>query len=370
MYLIILLLVILFAFLACYFSRRAPEKLTTSGSIVYTNANIGGIDTVIQTLTGDSDDVVVLLHLSPMNQTIWNPLFDYFQGLAAAGKKIPTLISYDLRGHGTAWTPVPSQYNDNDVNNTMWSFDDFAADLKQVYDLQVKSGKITLVGYGFGGSVAQEFALRYPKLVKELILLNAFVKPLPNDAERKEHLEYITDVLDQYPGIDYVPHDDKLVKRFLCTWFDIDNKSICPNNNTDKSDQSNTPAFNMAEMMLRQAPLATHLQADKLLMNIDFSRRWKNAKPDYGIRIVTGTRDTLTPSDMMARGYDVIRHVRPDVGFATIDGKHAFVLTKPNEVAHIICPQCSNSDTPVKGLLTPNHPPPTTRLPAPVLKNV
>ncbi|WP_243292308.1 alpha/beta hydrolase [Bacillus sp. FJAT-47783] len=72
------------------------------------------------------------------------------------------LLFYDLRGNGKSST--------NEQSFTMRALADDINDLLQ----QIGISEVFVCGYSNGGSIAQEFAIRYPKKVKGLILIGGF----------------------------------------------------------------------------------------------------------------------------------------------------------------------------------------------------
>lgn len=286
-------------------------------------------NSVIHTLQGTNDKYVILIHSSPLNQDMWMPLLQYFQTQSGS-----TLITYDLRGHGTAWEPVDSRYNNSDPNNVQWSFRLFADDLAKIIKGTIpEEKKVSLLGYGFGASVAQQYAIDNPDKIEELILLNAFIKNMP---VVKNHLEMLASYISKYPQLNYLTQSPQIYNEYLCLWFDINNINICPENNSDKADISNSYIYSLVKMMLREASAITHLQTDKMLVGNDFTEQWLNASIPYKIKIVTATRDPLVPTNEELTGYNIIKKVQPNAIFEVVDGKHGFGMSNIKQVASLI----------------------------------
>jgi pimeloyl-ACP methyl ester carboxylesterase len=96
---------------------------------------------------------LLFLHSSLLTSEMWNNQMEYFSG------KYQT-ITFDFCGHGKSEIPKGS-YSDYD-------------DLKAVIDKKNLT-KIILVGCSYGGSVALDFALKYPENVSRLILISPAV---------------------------------------------------------------------------------------------------------------------------------------------------------------------------------------------------
>ncbi|PJE76130.1 hypothetical protein COV04_01205 [Candidatus Uhrbacteria bacterium CG10_big_fil_rev_8_21_14_0_10_48_11] len=105
---------------------------------------------------------IILLHGLSSNHTTWCLVV-----VSLRAKHYNTLL-VDLRGHG---------YSDKTRRRHLYSFSRFSEDLNQV--VQVESvDNFILVGYSFGGFVALDYALRYPKSVRGLLLIStSYVNP-------------------------------------------------------------------------------------------------------------------------------------------------------------------------------------------------
>jgi len=100
---------------------------------------------------------IVFLHGLSANHTTWNNITERLSQL-----KYNTL-SIDLRGHG---------YSDKSKIKSLYKFEMFSEDIKLILQKE-KLDNIILVGYSFGGSLAIDFAVRNPDLLRGLILISA-----------------------------------------------------------------------------------------------------------------------------------------------------------------------------------------------------
>lgn len=110
-------------------------------------------------VTGEGEPLV-LIHGNFNDSRIWDYQMDYFTNYYK-------VIRYDLRGYGKSDTPISSFSH--------------CEDLKALFDsLKIKNA--TIIGSSYGGSVAVDFALQYPELVKALVLvapsINGYRYPL------------------------------------------------------------------------------------------------------------------------------------------------------------------------------------------------
>lgn len=101
----------------------------------------------------DGTLTIVLAHALGCDLHLWDALAD---SLAV----IHRVVSYDLRGHGLSDAP-PGPYSTADL----------ADDAARLIE-QLGYGPVIFVGLSLGGMLAQELALRHPKLVRGLVLAN------------------------------------------------------------------------------------------------------------------------------------------------------------------------------------------------------
>lgn len=99
----------------------------------------------------------VFLHGLSSNHTTW-----YFVPQTLKEMKFNCLAP-DLRGHG---------HSDKTRKKSLYKFSVLTEDLKQIIERENLSD-IILVGYSFGGFIALDYAIKYPDLVKGLILISA-----------------------------------------------------------------------------------------------------------------------------------------------------------------------------------------------------
>ena len=316
--------------------------------------DMGDHRTMIQSQRGDSGETVLLLHGSPMNLNMWQGLFQTMQRMSMSGVKTPNLIAYDIRGHGTAWVPVDKKFDDLDVSNFAWNIDTFANDAKKVYDLVIGSGKVTVCGFGFGGLVAQKFALAHPNLIKKLVLLQTTIRPSPGLRERIQYLSGPTGWISRNPSVTYLTNEEQFVQDTMCNWFYLPLAKSCPPDTlVDESDDRNdddTPQYNVTERMLRQASSTTDLQTSKMTVSIDLAQNWVDAKVNFPIHILAAIDDPIAPPDMMTETYTSIYNQNRSlmVILDIVNGRHGFTIMRPDYIAGIICKACekiSHTDT-------------------------
>lgn len=287
-------------------------------------------------LLGNTDQTVVLLHNSPFNLQVWYPLMAHVQQLYSLGNKIPTLICYDLVGEGTAWMPVPENYNDTNPQNLLWSYEELVDDLHKIFTDFVKEDTITLVGYGSGGDIAQAFALKHPQLIDRLVVLGAPIGPMETGIP--ENIQYLVDWINKNPLVTYLAMEESFVQWNMCLWFENNNPIQCPypQNRIDTSNSFNTTEYLKALEMFRLASCTTFLQMEKLSNITDFREQWAAINVSFPISFLIPNNDHYINLPQMQQDFNVIRNASPNAQLLVTRGKHGFPLAEPEYVYGII----------------------------------
>jgi len=298
------------------------------------NGYSAGNSTVVRKLLGNNGKIIILLHNSPFNQEVWYQLFMHTQDLKESGQQIPTLISYDLRAHGTAWMEADPKFEDTDINNYQWSFEMFANDLRKVYENHTKSGKFILAGYGFGGSVAQAYALKYPDTIEHLFILQTTIGKITGI---ENEIVYFSNWLKQNPSVTYLTIQQKYLDYQMCVWFENTDKIKCPGpeNIHDTYDTINTIEYLIGEKLWRQASAGTHLQMTKL-GGIDFTEKWKNTIVNFPITLLGATLDPYAIPNNMKRDFNFLKGLSPNVKLYIAIGKHGFTMVHPSYILNLL----------------------------------
>lgn len=150
-------------------------------------ASLNGI-TIAFDEAGTGDDVLLLVHGTPFNRSMWHP---QLKPVASAGWRV---MAPDLRGYGES-TVVPGKT----------IFDVFASDLAALLD-QLGIDRIALGGLSMGGQIVMQFARQYPERVRGLVLAATFAQTDTDEAKRRRNamadrlveegmLPYATEVL-------------------------------------------------------------------------------------------------------------------------------------------------------------------------------
>ena len=315
--LIIAVLIVLMVLFVCtreehFQSESASRKHMQTGDRLSLNIKTVDGSTNVRSVKGNSGKTVILLHNSPFDQHVWDPLFYYIQELGDY-IKVPTLISYDLKGHGTAWIPVPKQFNSPNINHVAWTLKEFAANLLTIYKQLVGHGKVVLVGYGFGGTT----------LAHEVQTLASWVG--------------------RYPDMYYLTLPYNLLRVVLCKWFSVIDKTLCPDTK-DTIGTAHTPEFMLAEKMMRESSATTLLQTDKLASGLTLLEQWTGIKVDFPIYLLSAKNDPLSPPNRMVRTFTVLRDAHPGSVLDIVEGKHGLSFYRPDYIAGIICGACPKAN--------------------------
>lgn len=338
-------------------AAATPAKAATS---IYSNI-IGGTTTdyinyhghsgILKKLLGNNGKTIILLHNAPLDHNIWAPLFTYTQSLKQKGEKIPTLISYDLLGHGTAWVPVSDGGGDNNKFNTAdmqsyaWDIDVFVDDLNTIVQYGTEQGLITnnkfsLVGFGFGGAVALQYALQHAANIDKLYLLQ-FPVGLNIPATPEEIRYMVNRIATTNKYITYLTHDDAFVQNILCQWFEINDSSLCPYpaNRLDKRNDTASVEYLIARKLMRESSVTTTLQIIKLLASLNFVDELQRAKTlPFPIVQLIMTQQTASTAAKVRDEFKLISRVTPSQQsrLLFVDSKHGFVISNPAYISELI----------------------------------
>lgn len=341
------------AILVLIFFAQRKESFTQLSDAQPSNIIITEVDqtdhrTMVRILKGNSGKTVLLIHNNPATLDIWLPLFQTMQRYNMSGIKTPTLVAYDVRGHGTAWLPVDPKYNDLDLNNTAWTAEQFVTDCKKVYDTIISSGKVKVMGFGFGGFIAQKFALTFPELIEKLIILQTSVRPNPAVQTQINYLGGPNGWIARNPLVTYLTMQEEFANRMLCNWFYLPNEKSCSTQSrsledaADRYDDQRSPQYNLTATMWREGSATTTLQTDKLLIGTNLTFEWAKGGFDFPIHILAATDDPSATPTMMTETFTTIQHANRTlmVVFDIVNGKHGFTIMRPDYIAGIICDEC------------------------------
>jgi len=344
----IILLIILIILLCLYFfiiTRPKAERLEpvskVAGGIFTTQLDFGEYTTDVRELTGTINETIILLHNTPFNTQVWYPLFMYMQKLYKKTGQIPTLIAYDLLGHSTAWVSVDKKYTTNDINIFKWTINDFRNQLKTVYDTHVRSGKVTLVGYGFGGSVAADFAMNYPDLINKLFFLQYGLKDDPT-LEYSKDVEYLANWINANPNIYYLTNEQSFITNHICMWFELQGEPMCPPefNANDIRNEKESLEFLFAGKMFREASTTTYMQIFKLMNSLDLRQDFGKSKFNFTTTVVGSTRDPYIPPEMLKKNYnEYIKPTNSNNKLYIVTGKHGFILFNSEFISNLLMGQ-------------------------------
>ena len=130
-----------------------------------TAASVNGIR-IAYDLVGDGPDTLLLVHGHPFNRSMWRP---QLEAAADAGWRV---LAPDLRGYGES-TVVPGKT----------PLDVFADDLAALLDhLDIRD--VVIGGLSMGGQIVMEFARRYPRRVRGLVLAATFARAEDEQGKR------------------------------------------------------------------------------------------------------------------------------------------------------------------------------------------
>lgn len=296
----------------------------------------------ISTIThGTNGEFLILVHGYPLDQRVWTGIHEELAVRAQAGAAVPTLITYDLRGCGSAINITTNgNYIDNNPQHQDWSLQLFANDLYRIYQeiIGAKTShqrKINIGGWGFGGCIAQQFALNHPDLLENLYLFSSFG---PAASDKTNTLDLLSQSRNYHQGsLNTLPTE--YVDSLLCSWFNIEDVKICPKT-IDTINDIGTIHYHRAKSILTGANLFAELQVLKIIMTLDLMEQWTDAADiHYNVIIVAPTRDSTVPPNTSIKLYTAIKSRGVGLqlpSLVTPAGKHYYSLQHPQSVIELI----------------------------------
>ena len=291
----LLIIIIIFLILVCKFNNKNYRE------------NLGHIDK----FPGTTNETVVLIHGYPFDKSQWS---EFVEKVGQYHKK-PTIITYDLRGCGSLKNvEIPLDYCDDDTNNSFWNLDDFSNDLKDIVDK-----KSVIVGWGFGGVIAQRFAQMYPKLVKRLIVL----QPETGNELYQNWIHGLSAFCQENSNQNSPKPPQGIIQTWLCNYFHITDENICPVN-SDNFCQIGTRPFENAVNVLKESNARAILQGLKVAFNNNVVKGWE--KVDFPVFFLGANDDEVSPPNEAIVWFDAIRNKRQESSLKIVDGKHYYIF--------------------------------------------
>lgn len=338
---LVVVIIILIIFAIMYISKESftqaqLKKSTIVGGTVASKMIFPNNSTIVRSMLGNNAETIILVHNTPFNMQVWYPVYMYAQQLANKGEKIPNIISYDLLGHGTAWIPVPDQYNDMNPKNYFFKIEEYVDDLLKIYERYVGSGKVVLCGYGSGGTIAQAFALDYPDIVKRLYILGTTIGPTTTGIS--DEMQYMVNWIAKNSKVTFLTMEQSFVNWNLCLWFKNNNPLICPNpeNRTDDRSVYNSVEFLLASKMYRNASSETYLQIDKLMADTDLRNRWASIDVPFPVTFLVPDKDHYINLSEVKKDLDIVKKSSPNATLYVVKGKHGFPLIYPQYIFDMV----------------------------------
>lgn len=164
---------------------------------------------------------VVLIGSCPLDQRMWDPVLnEVSKMIAEQTPNVPTFITYDSRGCGSADFPG----SDKTTGVANWS-----KDLRDLLS-QLEVDRASLAGWGFGGLVAQHFALNNPSMVSKLYVFSVSSTDSDGADDLTALIGKLEDWRARHPEITYLTLHENMVQEILRKWFeqpDSDIHEIC-----------------------------------------------------------------------------------------------------------------------------------------------
>ena len=235
---------------------------------------------------------LVLLHGVGLNQNIWAEQVRAFA---------PThqVITYDLLGHGRS-----AAVSENAAMG------DWTHQLEKLVE-ELKLGRFSLVGFSFGGLIAQDFAAKHADRIEKLALMNTvYDRSVAQKASVLARLEVVKREGPQ-----------ATIPAALSRWF------------SSQFAESHTDVMDHYAMMLRGNDATSFVTAYTCFAKADRDLVGVLAKFNRPALVMTGELDTGSTPDMARKLAGVI----PGAGYSIIaGGRHMMPVEMPEEVNSVL----------------------------------
>jgi (E)-2-((N-methylformamido)methylene)succinate hydrolase len=235
---------------------------------------------------------VVLLHGVGLNQSIW-------AGQAKALESDFQAITYDLLGHGRSDPAGPNAPLADWVNQLV----------DVVRNLALK--KFTLVGFSFGGLIAQAYAAQHSRMIERLVLMSTVYDR--SEAQRAS----------VFARLEVVKRDGPkaTIPAALSRWF------------SPEFSKANPETMNLYEALLRGNDTASFLSAYECFATADRDLVGALAEFDRPTLIMTGELDTGSTPAMAQKLAVMIPGAECSI---IAGGRHMMLVEKPDEVSSVL----------------------------------
>ena len=233
---------------------------------------------------------LVILHGVGLDQTIW-------AGQVKAFRHSHQVITYDLLGHGRSASVSENATLDNWVT--------------QLENLtrELKLDRFSLVGFSFGGMIAQAYAAKYAERIEKLVLMSAVYDR--NETERAGALERLANAQKEGP--------QAIIAAALARWFSPDFAA------------SNPEVMRRYEAMLKKNNASSFLAAYRCFAMGDQDLVGRLSSFNRPTLVMTGALDGGSTSDMARRLA------------ATIPAAHCSILPRARHMMPVEMPDEVNS---------------------------
>ena len=234
--------------------------------------------------------IVVLSHALGCDLHMWD-------GVAAVLARAHTVLRYDHRCHGGS-----------EVLTGAFTTQDLADDAAALIEREAEGEPVHFVGLSMGGMTAQALAVKYPKLLKSVVIANSAAH-YPDAAPWRARVETV-----RAQGVEAVAGG--AVSRWLTPEF------------------VGTPEGAECAKQLRDTLVRTdaagYIASCDAVAGIDF--RESNPRIAVPTLVIAGTRDEATPLSMSEAMVAAI----PNARLATIGAAHLSAVERPVEFTQLL----------------------------------
>lgn len=329
MKLLVVLLIVTIVWLLLTMKPQTVEKFDKHDKVI----EMGKYKTTVNVYDGNTNETMVLIHGIPLDQTTWDPVIKNLQSRMKNGSKVPTIVTYDLRGCGTSSAyPIDDRNVDAVTSHVEWHVSDLVQDLEMIRK-KLDVSTISIAGYDFGGYIAQAYAMLYPSRIQRLLLLQTSATPI-DESKRIESV------------LGDIHNGNRLsaptIQGVLCQWFYITDEEVCPVFHSDPKkhiSQTDSSGYKTVKALLSQTNAKSYLQYLKLWtgMNQTASRWIEQQYPFEKITVLSTTDDNYIPPNISVKLMDAVQvnNVANLVPIIIV-GQHYFTFETSDYTAELI----------------------------------
>lgn len=217
---------------------------------------VAGLSTHVELEGPVNADVVMFSHSLGFSLDMWQPQLEALRGHYR-------ILRYDIRGHGASEAPTCS-----------FTLGDLANDVRGILE-HFQIPKVHLVGLSLGGMIGQELGVRYPSLLKSLVLADTVSAYGPEAA---------TTWRQRIDAVSKSNSMESLVEPTLERWF------------TEPFRRSHPDVVSEVRTAVRRTSVKGYMECSRVLASLNLTRELRAV--GVPTLVLTGDHDQSAPESV------------------------------------------------------------------------